>query len=48
MLFNVYLEHIMLEMLDDYNTSISFDEWPLCNLLSTDDIDLTAGIELIL
>ena len=42
-LFNIFLEKIMQETLDDHQTSISIGGRPLCNLRFADDIDLLAG-----
>ena len=42
-LFNIFLEKIMQETLDDHHTSISIGGRPLCNLRFADDIDLLAG-----
>ena len=44
-LFNIYLENIMLETLHDFQTSISIGGRPICNLRFADDIDLMAGSE---
>ena len=45
MLFNIFLERIMKDALDDYHTSISIGGRPVCNLRFADDIDLLAGTE---
>ena len=42
-LFNIYLERIMLETLENHHTSISIGGRPICNLRFADDIDLMAG-----
>lgn len=38
-LFNIYSKHIMLQSLNDYNTSISVDGLPQSNLWFSDDIN---------
>ena len=42
-LFNLFLEKIMLETLHDCHTSISIGDRPTCNLQFADDIDLMGG-----
>ena len=42
-LFNLYLERIMLDTLQDHHTSISIGGRPICNLRFADDIDLMGG-----
>ena len=42
-LFNLFLEIIMQETLQDHHTSISIGGSPLCNLQFADDIDLVEG-----
>ena len=42
-LFNLFLERIMQETLQDHQTSISIGGRPLCNLRFADDIDLMGG-----
>ena len=42
-LFNIFLERIMQETLDDHHTSISIGGRPVCNLRFADDIDLIGG-----
>ncbi len=42
-LFNLFLEQIMLETLQDHQTSISINGRAICNLRFADDIDLLAG-----
>ena len=42
-LFNLFLEIIMQEILQDHHTSISIGGRPLCNLQFADDIDLMEG-----
>ena len=42
-LFNLFLERIMIETLHDHHTSISIGGRPICNLRFADDIDLMAG-----
>lgn len=42
-LFNLFLERIMLETLEDHHTSISIGGRPVCNLRFADDIDLMGG-----
>ena len=42
-LFNLFLERIMQETLDDHLTSISIGGRPICNLRFADDIDLMGG-----
>ena len=42
-LFNISLEKIMQEILNDHQTYISIGGRPLCNLRFADDIDLLAG-----
>ena len=39
-LFNLFLEKIMQETLNDHHTSISIGGRPICNLVFADDIDL--------
>ena len=39
-LFNLFLEQIMLETLENRQTSISIGGRPVCNLRFADDIDL--------
>ena len=39
-LFNIFLENIMQETLQDVNTTISIGGRPICNLCFVDDIDL--------
>lgn len=43
LLFNIFLERIMQETMDDHPTTISIGGRPLCNLRFADDIDLMAG-----
>ena len=42
-LFNLYLENIMREALEDFHTTISVGGRPICNLRFADDIDLLGG-----
>ena len=42
-LFNIFLERIMLNTLEDHYTFISIGGRPVCNLRFADDIDLMAG-----
>ena len=42
-LFNLFLENIMRETLDDFAPSVTIGGRPLCNLRFADDIDLIAG-----
>ena len=42
-LFNIFLERIMIETLHDHHTSISIGGRPLCSLRFADDIDLLGG-----
>jgi len=42
-LFNIFLENIMTETLQNHHTSISIGGRPLCNLRFADDIDLMGG-----
>ena len=42
-LFNIFLEKIMQETLEDHVTSISIGGRPICNLRFADDIDLMGG-----
>ncbi len=42
-LFNLFLERIMQEALQDHHTSISIGGRPICNLRFADDIDLMGG-----
>ena len=42
-LFNLFLERIMQEALDNHTTSISVGGRPVCNLRFADDIDLMGG-----
>lgn len=42
-LFNLYLERIMIDTLHDHHTSISIGGRPICNLRFADDIDLMGG-----
>ena len=42
-LFNIFLERIMQETLQDHVTSISIGGRPICNLRFADDIDLMGG-----
>jgi len=42
-LFNIYLENIMQETLQNHHTSITIGGRPICNLRFADDIDLMAG-----
>lgn len=44
-MFNIYLEHTMLETLNVYNISIAIGGRPFSNLWFNDNIDLTAGTE---
>lgn len=44
-LFNIFLEHIMLRTLDNFQPSISINGRPLCNLRFADDIDLIGSSE---
>ena len=42
-LFNLFLEKIIQEALEDHHTSISIGGRPICNLRFADDIDLMGG-----
>ena len=42
-LFNIFLERIMLTTLQDHHTSITINGRPICNLRFADDIDLMGG-----
>ena len=42
-LFNIFLERIMQEALEEHTTSISIGGRPVCNLRFADDIDLMGG-----
>ena len=44
-LFNLFLENIMIESLQNHHTTISINGRPLCNLRFADDIDLMGGSE---
>ena len=44
-LFNIYLDNIILETFHNTHTSISIEERPLCILHFADDIDLMVGSE---
>lgn len=44
-LLNMCLEHVMLEAINDYNTSISMGGRTLWNVEFADYINVTAGIE---
>lgn len=46
MLLNIFLEHMMLETLNNLNTTVLIGECLLSNLLFADDFDLMAGAEL--
>ena len=43
-IFNVFLEHIMTEALEDFEGSVKIGGRPLSNLRFADDIDLIAGL----
>ena len=39
-LFNIFLENIMQETLQDFSTTISIGESPICNLRFADDTSI--------
>ena len=42
-LFNIFLETIMQDTLNNHTSTIAVGEYNICNLMFSDDIDLLAG-----